>query len=192
MRSFLAEYDTEQIVALYAAGALTANEATEFERRCSTGWPEAEELLHALTEPIADLTADIPPVAPPSELRATILRSTAPKPPHGYTILGSDDSAFQPLPYHGITMRVLNVDRDRQTFSCLMRFAPGARLPAHPHASPEECIVVEGSLFVGDVRMRAGDYQRVEAGVSHVEQWSDTGGLAFITAPLELLEHEVG
>jgi anti-sigma factor ChrR (cupin superfamily) len=190
MRSFLAEHDTEQLVTLYAAGALAPDEVTEFERRCAAGWPEAQEMLDALTTPIAELAADIPPVAPPPELRAAILKSVAPKPPHGYTILGSDDSAFHPLPYPGISMRLLNVDRDRQTFSCLMRFAPGARLPAHPHAEAEECIVLEGTLMVGDVRMRAGDYQRVEAGVNHVEQWSDTGGLAFITAPLELLHHD--
>ena len=49
--------------------------------------------------------------------------------------------------------------------------------------------MLEGSLWVGGVHMKAGDYQRVEAGVDHVEQWSDTGALAFITAPLELLDH---
>ncbi len=187
MKPLLAADELEDLVTLYAVGALAPAEADEFERRRAGGWPEAEELLATLTGPVAALAADVPELVPPSQLKAELLNRL--DPPAGYTILAADDTAFQPSPYPGVRMRLLHVDRARQMFSCLFRFDPGARLPAHPHSQPEECIVLDGSLIVAGVRLTAGDYQRVEAGVSHVEQWSDTGGTAFIVAPLELLDH---
>lgn len=190
MKSLLAAYELEDLVSLYAVGALAPGEADEFERRRAGGWPEAEELLATLTGPVAALAADVPELVPPSHLKTDLLnRLDPPAPPVGYTILAADDTAFQPSPYPGVRMRLLHVDRARQTFSCLLRFAPGARLPAHPHSHPEECVVLDGSVIVAGVRMTAGDYQRVEGGVSHVEQWSDTGGTAFVVAPLDLLDH---
>lgn len=190
MRSLLAAYELEDLVSLYAVGALAPGEADEFERRRADGWPEAEEMLATFTGPVADLAADVPELVPPPHLKAELLnRLAAAAPVTGYTILAADDTAFRPLPYPGVSMRLLHVDRARQMFSCLLRFAPGARLPAHPHSHPEECMVLDGAVIVAGVRLTAGDYQRVEAGVSHVEQWSDTGGTAFIVAPLELLDH---
>jgi hypothetical protein len=184
----LAEYPLEELVALYAAGALTPAEEAAFENRRAAGWPEAEALMAAFSRTVTDLVADAPEVVPPPAVRAAVMAAL--DPPPGYTVLAADDTQFRPTDHLGVSMRLLHVDRRRGHFSCLLRFAPGARLPAHPHAQPEECVVLEGSVLIGGVRMRAGDYQRVEAGVDHVDQWSDTGGLAFVTAPLDLLSHD--
>jgi quercetin dioxygenase-like cupin family protein len=183
----LTEYPLEDLVALYAAGALTAEEQVAFEHRRANGWPEAEKLLVAYT-PVLDLLAEAPAVVPPSQIKEGILAAL--DPPPGYTIRTKNDAEFQPTSSPGVSIRLLSVDRTRKQFSCLLRFAPGARLAGHPHSVAEECIVLEGALYVGGVRMEAGDYQRVEAGVNHVVQWSDTGATAFITAPLDLIEHD--
>jgi len=34
--------------------------------------------------------------------------------------------------------------------------------------------------------MKAGDYQRAEADSDHVEQWTDTGALLYLSAPADL------
>ena len=168
----------EELFALYAAGALTPDEAAEVER--AGAWD--------LFADAVALLADSAPVAPPPQLKSALLAQL--ELPAGYTVAPADPTAFGPTPYPGITMRVLNIDQAGGRFSSLFKFAPGARLPAHPHATVEECVLLEGALYMGGVKMTAGAYLRVDAGVDHVDQWTDTGGLAFITGPLELLEHD--
>jgi ChrR Cupin-like domain len=171
----------EDLLALYAAGALAPGEAAEVERAGfdAEAW---ERFAGAVA-----LLIDAAPVAPPPQLKTALLAQL--DPPAGHTLSPSDPAAFAPTPYPGISIRVLNVDLVEKRFTSLMRFAPGARLPAHPHATAEECMLMEGTLYMGGVRMTAGTYLRVDAGVDHVDQWTDTGALAFITGPLELLEH---
>lgn len=176
-----ADTTREDLLALYAAGALSPDEAAAVER---TG--AAAEAWHLYADAVEAL-ADVEPVAPPPELKSDLLAKL--DPPLGYTITPADDSAFRPLPFPGLSMRILSIDREQKRFSSLLKFAPGARLPAHPHASAEDCMLLEGTLYMGGVKMTAGTYLRVEAGVDHVDQWTDTGALAFISGPLELLEH---
>lgn len=63
--------------------------------------------------------------------------------------------------------------------SMLARFEPGARVPGHPHASHEECLMVEGELFLGDLLLREGEFQSAPAGSRHGDLVSDTGCLLF-------------
>jgi quercetin dioxygenase-like cupin family protein len=60
--------------------------------------------------------------------------------------------------------------------SMLVRIAPGAAVPDHGHPLDEDCFVLAGDMFVGDILMRAGDYQLAPVGVRHVGIASDTGG----------------
>ena len=78
----------------------------------------------------------------------------------------------------GVSMKNLHVDDHGQSF--LLRLDPGATLPAHPHDSDEECIVVEGELQLGDFNMRAGDYHLARLGSRHEDIFSPTGALVFI------------
>jgi ChrR Cupin-like domain len=172
----------DDLSALAAAGALTDEEAAAFAAR-----PDAAAALAAWEPAVLALTADLPPVAPPPALKDRLLAAVAPL-PAGYTIRQPNDSGFRPTPYPGVTVRMLHIDRLRRQFACLMRIAPGARLPHHPHAGAEECVVMEGSIRVGGVTMGPGAYQRVEAGVDHLDQWSETGATVYLNAPLELLE----
>ncbi len=71
--------------------------------------------------------------------------------------------------------------------TCLKRLEPGAVYPSHPHDGPEECLVLDGEIIVGDVRMRKGDYQRAEPNSQHIEQRSETGALIYLSAPMSLL-----
>jgi anti-sigma factor ChrR (cupin superfamily) len=172
----------DELSALAAAGALTTGERAAFDTR-----PDAEVALAAWEGAILALADDLAPVAPPPALRNRLLAEIAPL-PDGHTIRQPDAGGFRPTLFPGISVRVLHVDRSNRQFACLMRIAPGARLPHHPHAAAEECVVLEGSIQVGGVRMGPGAYQRVEAGVDHVDQWSDTGATVYLNAPLDLLE----
>lgn len=136
------------------------------------------------------LAAMVPPVAPPPGVKERLLAQiNAAAAPPGPRFQFADPAGFKPTRHPGMSIRVLNVDRPRRQFTALIRLEPGGQYPSHPHDGPEECVVLEGELLVGGVRMRAGDYQRAEPGSAHADQWSDTGALLFVTGPLSLMAH---
>jgi len=77
----------------------------------------------------------------------------------------------------GVEAAVLRAHGD--VASMLLRIAPGATLPDHGHALDEDCFMIEGHMFLGDILMRAGDYQWAPVGCQHVGISSDTGGLFY-------------
>lgn len=70
--------------------------------------------------------------------------------------------------------------RDGDVISCFFRLAAGAHLPAHTHNGDEECIMLSGDAFFGDVLLQAGDFHLAPAGSEHGEAYSEHGALAFI------------
>jgi hypothetical protein len=68
---------------------------------------------------------------------------------------------------------------DREVVSMLVRFAPGASVPDHHHALDEDCYVLDGEMFLGDILLRAGDYQFAPAGGGHWGETSDVGVLFY-------------
>jgi anti-sigma factor ChrR (cupin superfamily) len=59
--------------------------------------------------------------------------------------------------------------------TALVRMLPGATLPAHRHASVEQCYMIAGERQVGGDVLRAGDYWRAEAGTLHAASTSAAG-----------------
>jgi quercetin dioxygenase-like cupin family protein len=64
--------------------------------------------------------------------------------------------------------------------SMLLRLEAGARLPAHPLATEEECLMLSGEAFLGDILLRGGEYQRAPAGTDYNETFSDVGALLYV------------
>lgn len=63
--------------------------------------------------------------------------------------------------------------------SMLARLQPGARVPAHPHGIDEECLMVEGDLFLGDLLLREGEFQFAPQGSQHGDLFADSPCLLF-------------
>lgn len=84
----------------------------------------------------------------------------------------------------GVRIRRLFVDRQRDQFTALVRMEPGASYPKHIHNGPEECLVIEGKLRVGDSVLDAGDYQYAPPGSLHGVQSTDCGCLLLIVSSL--------
>lgn len=73
---------------------------------------------------------------------------------------------------------------DGATLSWLVRMQPGARLDAHAHdAGPEECLVVEGDLWLDGKRFGAGDYQLAPRGTAHHRIHTESGCVLFVRSP---------
>lgn len=63
--------------------------------------------------------------------------------------------------------------------STLARIAPGAAVVDHGHGLDEDCMMLQGDLFLGDILLRENDYQMAPAGGTHVNSMSDTGALFY-------------
>ncbi len=68
----------------------------------------------------------------------------------------------------------------------LYRTAAGAEVPRHSHGHDEECLMVQGELFLDDVLLQAGDYQLAPAGTAHRTTATDTGVIIYAHGDLDL------
>jgi hypothetical protein len=62
----------------------------------------------------------------------------------------------------------------------------GAGVPRHHHGRDEECLMLEGEVFLDDVLLRGGDYQLAPAGSAHDGVFAASGAVLFAHGDLDL------
>jgi quercetin dioxygenase-like cupin family protein len=82
-------------------------------------------------------------------------------------------------------VEVLRLAGDAHVVSMLVRFDAGASVPDHGHELDEDCLVLDGEMFLGDILLRAGDYQLAPAGGSHWGEMSDVGCVFFFHGAID-------
>jgi quercetin dioxygenase-like cupin family protein len=124
------------------------------------------------------------PVAPAPDVAAAMkrrvldaVRRESASAADSYVTVRSDAGTWMNLLPH-VQVKVLHTDG--RWNSILLRMAPGSSLPAHFHEDDEECVVMEGEVYIGEVRVKAGDYHLAPSGSRHGELRSDTGALLFL------------
>jgi quercetin dioxygenase-like cupin family protein len=95
-----------------------------------------------------------------------------------------DEEAGWPEFAPGIRRRVL-WQHDGQA-AMLYCAQPGASVPLHTHGHDEECLMVQGELFLDDVLLQEGDYQLAPAGTGHHITETDTGVVIYAHGDLDL------
>jgi quercetin dioxygenase-like cupin family protein len=133
------------------------------------------------------LAAAIAPAALEPErrerLRARVRARSRGREPEGSRTVRSGASGWRPfLPL--VDVRMLHRDEARGRQTVLYRLHAGAQIPAHVHADAEECLVLEGEVEIGDLRLGAGDYHYAAAGSTHATLSSRPGALLLITQSL--------
>lgn len=63
--------------------------------------------------------------------------------------------------------------------SMMLRMRAGASAAHHSHVVGEECVMVRGDVFLGDLLLREGEFQWAPAGTDHGTVHSDVGCLLF-------------
>jgi quercetin dioxygenase-like cupin family protein len=129
----------------------------------------------------AALAAEIRPVEPGAERSAGIwqrvLAGIAPSPPPaGTATYHAGERDWIKASSH-IHTKLLRVDAASGTQELLIRFLPGAEVPAHSHRKEEQMVIIEGECFVGDHRLVAGDVHVAPAGSWHPLITTQTGTL---------------
>lgn len=102
----------------------------------------------------------------------------------GARTLVRDAEAGWPEFAPGIRRRVLWAGGGQAAL--LYRADPGARVPGHAHGHDEECLMVQGELFLDDVLLQQGDYQLAAAGTGHRVTETDTGVILYAHGDLDL------
>lgn len=169
-------------LALFVLGALGEEEERAVcEAHLETCGPCSDEAA-CLRRTSEDLALAAPSVDPPPDLWARLRRRIRDESrPH--RALQCEAARAWIHAGDGVEISQLWLDPERQRHSLLIRMQAGARLPAHRHAGPEECLVVRGDVEDGQVQLREGDYVRFEAGTQHAVT-TRGGCMLFVTASL--------
>jgi quercetin dioxygenase-like cupin family protein len=180
MRSRTGTTQVESEAALYALGALPADEAEKFRQRLGAGCALCRGLLESCEEAVTLLPLTAPEVEPPPRIRARLMEKIAAEAPAAPTpgdgiIVRAGDTEWKDGPAPGVQYRPLHGVK-----TMLVRMAPDTWLPAHDHKLAEQCLVLEGSIRSDGVAAYAGDYIYMPAGSTHAALYSETGALFLI------------
>ena len=74
---------------------------------------------------------------------------------NGSVYVKPQDMEWAPSQFPGIQIKVLYKDDEAGEMTCLLKWAPGARLPFHMHPEIEQSLVLEGSFSDHDGICRA-------------------------------------
>jgi quercetin dioxygenase-like cupin family protein len=119
-------------------------------------------------------------VAPPADLWSRVERALDQQPSASpFHTVRLDDGEWKPI-RPGLERKLLYREPGTGTESYLFRMKPGALIEGHHHARAEECLVLEGDLTIGDLRLNAGDYHVAERGTIHPVLRSDGGAVMFV------------
>jgi anti-sigma factor ChrR (cupin superfamily) len=92
---------------------------------------------------------------------------------------------WQPHRHPGFEIAHLHTDPDRREATAFMRAVAGARFPAHRHGGPEEILMLQGDLTIGNQPLVPGTFLRSETDSLHGIGYSAEGCLFFLRTSLD-------
>ena len=136
--------------------------------------PLDEDILRALAEGQA---WEAPPSTVTARIKHRLLQRIAATESRHLTVPASG-GAWQPF-QPGVQIKVLH--EDGGIMSYLLRLAPGAVLSAHRHPVDEECVVLEGSVRIGDaLEVAAGGFHLARRDALHAPISTVAGATIFL------------
>jgi anti-sigma factor ChrR (cupin superfamily) len=171
----LAELTEEQqeTAALAALGVLPPREAMAAPRRAIGQMEEAAALL----------AESIEIVTPPAGLRDRLLgRIAAFEQLKPVADVRADENTWVRSGMPGVDIKTLFKEPGLGRTTYLVRMAPGARLPAHKHGDIEQCLMIEGDIWWGDIAYRKGDFMAMGKDSEHPEVYTVGGNVMLLIA----------
>lgn len=174
----MSKYDVDIAAGEYVLGILSPEQRHRFEERLERE-PELRRQVARWESLLSRFERD-DPATPPAELWSRITRAldqqaSAPL----FHTVRLDDGEWMPI-RPGIERKLLYRDPTTGTGSYLFRMQPGAMIEGHHHPGAEECLVLEGDLTIGELRLNAGDYHVAEEGTIHPDLRSHGGAVMFV------------
>lgn len=178
------------LVAAYALHAVPENEVATVEAHIAACAECTEELarLRPLVDSFVSWPTDVlrPPASVWDRLRDLIADDRPASAVEPANAPWSEPDWEEVAP--GIACKMLATDAQRGRVSLLVRLAPGVAYPPHVHGGFEELHLLEGELWIGDRKLRPGDFNRAEVGTADHRVWSETGcTCVLVTSPRDVL-----
>lgn len=129
---------------------------------------------------ISALALATPVTAPDNAIRETIRRDLFKRiheDDRDFLFVHAQEGTWNKL-VDGIELKLLRHDETTRSF--MLRMAAHTSLPPHGHPQDEECIVLEGEVWLNGVLCKSGDYHLAPAGKPHDWLRSETGCLLFV------------
>jgi anti-sigma factor ChrR (cupin superfamily) len=171
---------TEQ-AALYALGALAAEEAAAYRAHLETGCVVCRAEVDAVRDVACALGLTAEPAAPPAAVRERLLARAAAPPaalPAYHFVAADQGNWIRVAP--GILRKDLAPEPGSPSRSYLIRMEPGTVGGVHTHAAVEHCLVIEGDFRTAGRLLHAGDYHRAARGSAHAGNTTAGGCLLLI------------
>jgi quercetin dioxygenase-like cupin family protein len=135
----------------------------------------------------ADIVAALEEAILPEELptetrnsmRERVLRRARTPPPENTSTLRSSEGTWSDLS-PGIRFKILTKDLASHTCTYLLSMESGTTVPAHTHTLEEQCLVLQGEVWLGDHVLRSGDWHIAQPGSRHADFSTRTGCLLFL------------
>ena len=121
-------------------------------------------------------------VEPPAEVFARIEDELDRQQTFGADLLvtvRADEGPWVPFA-PGARKKPLYLDEASATEAFLLELQPGCSLPGHDHAETEDCLVLSGDFWIGDLRLGPGDFHAAFATSRHASCRTETGCRLFI------------
>jgi anti-sigma factor ChrR (cupin superfamily) len=176
--------DPDEIAAAYALGTTRGVARQEVESRLRLD-PALQAKAERWQCRFAALDLAAPREAPPAELFDKIVQSigTGERELTG-TFTRRAGSGIWTEMAPGLTYTVLFEDPIAKRRSILLRAQPGATYESHHHDEGyEECLVLEGDLVMGDLRLLPGDFHLAAKGSAHPNATTLSGCLLYLSMP---------
>lgn len=142
---------------------------------------DADDRVPALDPQVADLLDDglADPVTADLQdrVRTALLRRIAADSTDRHLTVAADGGCWRPFG-EGLQIKVLHSADGIASY--LVRMAAGASLPPHRHPVDEECLVLEGEVRIGGLRVSAGGFHLGRKDLPHDRLSSDHGALIFL------------
>jgi anti-sigma factor ChrR (cupin superfamily) len=197
--------------ALYALGALEGEGARAFEAHLEEGCDACASELREFEPVVGSLGLAAQDAEPPARAKESLMERLAARSApesnvveasgtedsasadaqgepaslcgEGFLVVRAGEGRWLPTGDAGVSFKLLYTDRERGTFTTLVRMEAGATIPAHRHLGVEQCLVLDGDLRAGRVEMQAGDFNCSLPGSVHEEIATSAGALFLIVGP---------
>ena len=177
--------------ALLASFGLAENDyEQEILEMASKGDTSALAELTAYRDALTQVAKLVPAVDPPAGLKQKLMSRIAPKkakllpgwqthePGFDYVLSGQGLWKDGPLP--GVKFQTLHYDKKAGLLTQLVKLEPGAKFPPHRHGAAEQCLVLDGNVTLGTLRLGKGDFNLAQPGTDHGEMTSADGCLLLL------------
>ncbi len=142
--------------------------------------PDDPQSLAALQRLLAEALTPVDPNEPRREAMRERLLERAHlhgQIERGYITVFAEQGEWQNL---SVGVRAKALCRDPASRCCLLELKQGAVLPPHRHFQDEECVVLNGTMLLENVRAHHGAYHMAPAGSRHGRIQAETNALIYL------------